>query len=410
MTLCCKIAILKNQLVSLILATCLASSVFAVQIIEAQPVEIIACEGKGILAKATGQTILILQGTPYQIGYQHGVLMGQQVRQLVQKVLAISRTAELRHLIGAFGAPNAVKARQQMEKFAAFSLQAAFNRTKPFIPQRYLEELRGLADGSGVPLEDLQLANIFPELFHCSGFALFGKATADGRLLHGRILDYFTEMGFQDFAVLMVVKPEGFNAFVNVGYCGFIGSVTGMNEKHLAFGEMGGRGEGLWDGMPMAFLMRKAMEQADTLQQAIAIFRDTPRTCEYYYVISDSKIPDARGLACWPDRLEEVKPGQYHPRLTEPIEDTVLLSEGQRYRHLVALVKEKYGRIDVENALKLMDRPVAMNSCLHRVLFEPATLTLWVSNAAPASQPNYQAHHQPYYRFDFKHLLNLKPN
>lgn len=382
----------------------------AAEVIETGVPEIAATEGRGIYAQAAGQKILILQGSPYEIGYQHGKLLGPQVREMAAKVLSISRAAELRHLIGAFGASDAAQARQRMEKFAAFSLHAAFQRARPFIPGRYLEELRGLADGSGASLEDLQLANIFPELFHCSGFALFGNAVQDGKLLHGRILDYFTEMGFQDYAVVMVVKPNGLNAFVNVGYIGFIGSVTGMNEKKLAFGEMGGRGEGLWDGMPMAFLMRKAMEEADTLQQAVAIFRDTPRTCEYYYVISDSKIPDARGLACWPDRFEEIIPGQTHPRLPHAVQDAVLLSEGNRYEHLVRLVREQYGQIDISYALKLMDKPVAMNSCLHRVLFEPDTLTLWVSNATSAKQPNYQAHSQPYYRFSFKKLLELKPN
>ena len=74
---------------------------------------------------------------------------------------------------------------------------------------------------------------------------------------------------------------------MSLGYAGFIGTVTAMNEKGLAIGEMGGRGEGDWDGMPMSFLLRDVMERADTVEEALAILRAAPRTCEYYYVLSD---------------------------------------------------------------------------------------------------------------------------
>ena len=45
-------------------------------------------------------------------------------------------------------------------------------------------------------------------------------------------------------------------------------------------GEMGGRGEGNWDGKPMAQLVREVMENADTLEEAVEIMRKSPRTCE----------------------------------------------------------------------------------------------------------------------------------
>jgi len=378
---------------------------WAAEVIVADAPVVLAAEGKGALLEMSGQKVLILKGSPYEMGYQHGKLMGEPVRQLTAKVLSIVRGVEMKSFLGAVFSSNQQRSEQEFQKFTAGSLEAAFIRTSPFIPARYNEELRGMSEATGIPLKDLQLANIFPELFHCSGFALFGSATQNQTLLHGRILDYFTEMGFQDFAVVMVVKPDGLNAFVNVGYAGFIGSVTGMNAKHVAFGEMGGRGEGDWDGMPMAYLMRKAMEEADTLDEAVAIFRDTPRTCEYFYVISDSKIPDARGLACWPDRFIEIKPGQAVDLLPHAVEDAVLLSAGSRYEHLVRLVTQQHGDIDIKDALQLMDRPVAMNSCLHRVLFEPAALKLWVANAAAVGTPNFQAQHQPYYEYDFAGLL-----
>ena len=57
-------------------------------------------------------------------------------------------------------------------------------------------------------------------------------------------------IGLEQNAVVIVHQPDKGYAWVNVGYAGFIGSVTAMNEKGIAIGEMGGRGYGNWDGRP----------------------------------------------------------------------------------------------------------------------------------------------------------------
>ena len=356
---------------------------------EAQP-RVVARFDRGQLLEVGGERVLLIAGSGYQMGYQHGALLRDSVRRFVQHVLMIADVA---------GGDDADR-----------TLAKALSRTRKFVDRRFHEEMQGLADGAGIDVRDVELTNAFPELFHCSGFALFGRATMDGRLWHGRILDYMTEAGLQDYTLLVVAKPDGHNAFVNVGYVGFIGSVTGMNDQHVAFGEMGGGGEGWWDGVPMSFLMRRGLEEADTLAQAVAIFRDNPRTCEYYYVISDSKGPDARGLACTPERFEVIAPGQHHPQLPHPSDDTVLMSANERYEHLAQRVKEQHGRIDLDRALDLMNRPVAMKSCLHRVLFAPKELELWVANAvSPEVTEQYAACYQPYHHYSFAELLNRIP-
>src|SRR6185436_15084926 len=160
--------------------------------------------------------------------------------------------------------------------------------------------------------EEIRLANFFPELFHCSGFALMGKATAGGKIYHGRILDYLRGLGLEQNAVVIVNKPDQGNAWVNVSYAGFVGSVTAMNEKHVAIGEMGGGGEVQWDGKPMAQLVREVMEKANSIEEAVEIFRRGPRTCEYYYVISDGNSKRAVGIRATPTEFETVWAGEQH--------------------------------------------------------------------------------------------------
>ena len=49
--------------------------------------------------------------------------------------------------------------------------------------------------------------------------------------------------------------------------------------------------------------------------------------------------------------------------------------------------KAGHGTFDAESARHLMDRPVAMKSNLHSVLFETTTTRLWVANASKAGEP-----------------------
>jgi hypothetical protein len=67
-----------------------------------------------------------------------------------------------------------------------------------------------------VEKEEMRLANFFPELFHCSGFAVMGDATQGGRIFHGRILDYMKGIGLEGNAVVTVNQPDQGHAWVNL--------------------------------------------------------------------------------------------------------------------------------------------------------------------------------------------------
>jgi hypothetical protein len=212
-------------------------------------------------------------------------------------------------------------------------------------------------------------------------------------------------VGLEANAVVIVSQPEQGHAWINVSYAGFIGSVTAMNDAHISIGEMGGRGEGNWDGKPMAQLVREVMENAGTLDEAVEIMRRAPRTCEYYYVIADGKTKQAVGIKATPETFEVVHPGEAHPQLDTPVKDAVLLSAGDRYRELVRRVQAGYGKFDADSARELMTRPVCMNSNIHSVLFAPDTLELWVANADDKNP----ASHTRYTHYDLGELLASKP-
>ena len=253
-------------------------------------------------------------------------------------------------------------------------------RTLPHIPPRFLEECDALSKAADVSQRDGRYANLFPERFHCSGVALRGKATEGGRVLHARVLDYMTEIDLQQAAAVQVFMPEGHYTWMSLGYAGFIGTVTAMNERGLAIGEMGGRGEGQWDGTPMSLLLRDVMERAANVDEALDIMRAAPRTCEYYYVLSD-RSGTIRALHCTPAEMIVLGPGQQHPRLPLVPEDTVLVSADERAKLLSRRIVDNYGRIDVPGLIEIIKRPVAMQANLHDAIFAPETLDMWCADA-----------------------------
>jgi len=354
-----------------------------------EPRVLLKQHGPAYLEQIGETRVLHLKGSYYDMGYQHGALLKEEIRLGATLIRTVGRVA--------------------WKKDFVKSSREAWERSSAHIPQKYKEELEGMAEALGMPVEEVQEFNIFPELFHCSGFAFWGNATADGALLHGRVLDYMREIGMDQWAIIIVQEPENAHAFVNVGYAGLIGSVTGMNVQHVALGEMGGGGAEKWDGMPMTFLMRECLEMGTTLEDACRIMRENPRTCEYYYVISDAKAQggrgDAVGVASTPDDIQFIGPNEFHKLLPRPVEDAVLLSAGGRYQCLADRVEAMHGKITPQIALDIMARGVSMRSNLHNALFKPATLELWVANStllAPSCN-------RPYVHYDLNVLLNEQP-
>ncbi|HXE55011.1 MAG TPA: C45 family peptidase, partial [Tepidisphaeraceae bacterium] len=280
--------------------------------------KVIATEGQGRLEMIDGTRVLFLKGSPAGMGHQQGVLLSKQLHDVCNRIL---------YGVG-------VMSSFDTGRWFFGEVESAEARLEPYMDKRYLAEMDAMADAAGMDHQEARLANFFPELFHCTGFSLFGKATSDGHMYHGRVLDYLRGVGLEQNAVVMIYQPDYGNAWVNCGYAGFIGSVTAMNEKGISIGEMGGNGYGNWDGKPMAELVREVMEKANTLDEAVQIIRDSPRTCQYYYVISDGKTKQAVGIAATPTEFRVIKPGEAVPELPHAFADAVLMSAGDRYETL----------------------------------------------------------------------------
>jgi hypothetical protein len=341
-------------------------------------------QGHGLLCEHGGKRILLVAGTPEEMGSAQGRLLKSDIGGLAGGTM---------YLVGAGYTVS-------KNDWFFTRMDEIIRRTSPHTPERFLRECEALSKAAGISLRDGRTANFFPELFHCSGVAVRNAATVDGMVLHARVLDYMRDINLQKYAVIQVWMPTGFNPWMSLGYAGFIGSVTCMNEKGLAIGEMGGGGEGKWDGLPMNFLLRDIMERAGTVREAIEIMRQTPRTCEYYYVISD-RSRDIAGIYATPERLDVLEAGVPHPQLPKVPPETVMMSAGSRAAKLSERLHERYGKIDVPALIEIIKRPVAMSSNLHDAIFRPETLDMWCADAGRKTV----ACDEPYVRVNLNDLV-----
>lgn len=119
------------------------------------------------------------------------------------------------------------------------ALDLTANWTLPYATTGAVDELRGIADGSGADLALLKRVTFFPELVQaqCSLVAAFGPATPTGSLLYTRALDWDVSGPINDYPVIAVYQPnDGTNSFTVVSWSGFAGAMTGVSTTEVAVG------------------------------------------------------------------------------------------------------------------------------------------------------------------------------
>jgi hypothetical protein len=167
-------------------------------------------------------------------------------------------------------------------------MELVWNSTKAFTHPRYIDEMRGIADGSGVPVQDVFNINMIAELIkaQCSIIGANGAATMSslgGTLVHLRTLDGLggSTMPIKDYAMVTVYHPHSGPAVANFGWMALVGMVTG-------FGEYVGVGEKYWGnhsesvtsthGEAWTFVTRD-IASAASFDDALQVLSKANRTC-----------------------------------------------------------------------------------------------------------------------------------
>lgn len=340
------------------------------------------------IGKGTNKiTVLYVKGTPYEMGFQQGRLLKNELTDTLNGVLRACYDLAGKEI----GLPLVAKPASN------FILDEAYKKMEPYIPKADREEMEGLADGSGISLRDIQRVHAIPGLTEtsCSAIAAFGQATVDGHLYQLRILDYLMGLGIQDHPTITVYQPNEGNAFASIGWAGFIGVISGMNEQGVAISELGYGGPGnqqpgisdpepqeTLSGIPMIFLLKRILQYADGVEQATAIIKSADRTNYYVYVVGDGitvgAVPKARGYISTSKFCHVYKDND--PKYPIPPLDDVVY--GSHYNEkCYDLLGQFYGKIDPSVMMDKIAPAISMRDNLQCVVYDPKNLRLWVANA-----------------------------
>jgi len=340
-------------------------------------------------------TVLYVTGTPYEMGYEQGRLLGDEVRATIRDVEA----GALKLLPKAMRDSNLLSERDK-RNIVETLLDRAWEKMRPYAPREDLEEMRGLADGSGIPLQVIHRMHAIPDVGETSCSALVARdtATRDGHVYQLRVLDYGANFNLQRRPLITVYRPNHANAFVNIGWIGFVGVVSGMNDKGVAISEMGfgnPPGETL-AGEPMPFLMKSVLRYANTADEGATLIRAARRTNSYIYFMGDKDggavgmITSAQNfLAYRANQQEELKVGD----LTLPQFKDVVYG-GHYEQKQSQLVREMVGTFDVP-VIQDLARQIAMKSNLQTVIYDLTAGKIWVANR----KDNIRAADRPYVEF-----------
>lgn len=229
--------------------------------------------------------VLIVSGSPEEIGRQKAALTGEVVQKLIDYPKKFMRSSN--------------NSDERWEKLVAMG-----EALKPQIPPDYRDEMKAFAKKAGFEREwDLGfLTNVMVDIyrggFSCSSIIAEAPRSATGGPLFGHNLDFYTFGMLDKYGLVTVHRPTGKRAFASIGFPGFFGCVQGMNDAGLAVAVheifLSNDRAPMFNpkGLPYSMCFRRILEECSTVEEAEKLLRSTERT-----TLLSLSVCDRRGAA-----------------------------------------------------------------------------------------------------------------
>lgn len=250
-----------------------------------------------------------VSGAPYERGVQYGRAVPERVKRSVG-------------LYGGTLDELGLDAAQKKKLITAFADQIAG------FGAHYLAEMRGIADGASVALDDIILINARTEIVAqarremrkpeaeddappeydgdgCTGAVILPERSASGRLIHGQNWDWRAECA-ETAIVLRVEREDGpdFMTFVEAGglaRCGLNAAGIAITANYLESDR-----DYRETGIPLVLIRRKVLEQKH-FAMALRVVAATPKTCSNNMMVSTAQ-GYAVDFECAPDEVFPLYP------------------------------------------------------------------------------------------------------
>jgi len=255
----------------------------------------------------------------------------------------------------------------------------------------------------------------------CTMFGAWGNAlkNVEGiELLQLRALDWDTDGPFPQFPAVIVYHPEyNGHAFANVGWTGWIGSITGMSEAQMAISEIGVYfpdntwGEESRFGYPFTMVLRDILQFDNSVADATTRLVNTARTCDLLFGVGDGKSNVFRGyqysasvLNSYDDKNLQPLNETWHPRIEDIVYWGMDWDCPGYNKVLYEQLSQFYGNITVENTIKYI-LPAMQTGDTHVALYDLTNQFMHVAFVGAENLPNRNAYQRPFTRLNMPKLF-----
>ncbi len=337
--------------------------------------------------------ILELKGTPYEVGFQHG----KQITELVRGFFSLCYRS----------------VQEISEDKRLNTLHNVEEGLLVYYPEA-TEEMKGVAEASGLSYEDVLLMNFTSEVRTraaqgCTAFSALNQATRTGDPITGKTRDMASQI-YYPFQVAMNVSTLGkMRVFLAEAFSGMVVTGCGMNDHGLSLNlniivKITDSDDTV--GVQRAFLARKVLEECANVDEAIKLFTET----DLAYQGANFMVCDAEGSSAviekshnhqaviFPDNGILAMANHFEDKKMKQYEEFRVKNSPVRLQRMREMLFEKYGNIDLstsKNFLQDHKKDNELSICRHvtngvntvsAYLLEPRTRTIYVADGHPCWQ------------------------
>jgi isopenicillin-N N-acyltransferase like protein len=218
--------------------------------------------------------LVMSEGLPFARGFHLGRTQATRVRQTVSAYLELFQV------------------RARLDRAGVLTTAERFIPPIEAYAPHVLEEMRGIAEGSGHDLRDIVAINSRTELMYgvpfgeCTAIGVTPEASADGHLRLAQNWDWKTSLA--GALVLWVIRRDDGPDVLTLTEAGMVGKI-GVNASGFAMcvNLLTSYKDTGQPAVPMHLILRRVLEEAHSVEEAIALIGSATRQTSCNHLIAD---------------------------------------------------------------------------------------------------------------------------
>ncbi len=350
---------------------------------------------------------LYVEGQPFERGVVNGKLTKELIQlqedyfndQINRMVPSRFYRHFLKYVIGWFNR-DLDKHVTEEDKEEIYGISTSASEKYNYIGNNYQRILNyHAAHDIGHALQNLALVG-------CTSFGTWGLKSADGTMIIGRNFDFYVGDHFSENKIVSFEKPSDGFKFMYITWAGFIGVVSGMNEKGLTVTINAAKSDiPSGSATPVSLVAREILQYAENIPEAMSIARKRKMFVSESFLIGSAEDGKAVIIEKTPDSVAMYDPGKNEIICANHFQSRELgglksnkiqireSASDYRYRRMQELL-DSAGKNTLEQTVKILrDRrglenediglgnEKAINQLIahHSIIFEPQKKLVWVS-------------------------------